>query len=168
MTDQSAASAGSLGNIQHFVVLMLENRSFDHLLGALKAKNPAVDGALNGEFSNHKDPASTSFAAIATGPATEFALPFDPGHEFQDIQIQLYGRAPSAHRAPAPRVDPAPMSVFVYSAEQNAAEHPSNSAMVMQCFRNTYSSNRTTTPAAGSSTAIQCIHSTTCARARCS
>ena len=133
MTDQAAAVSGNLGSIEHFVVLMLENRSFDHLFGALKAKNSAVDGGLDGEFSNPTDPAAAS-AVVRTGPASAFAMPFDPGHEFEDIQIQLYGRAPSADRAPAPRVDPAPMSGFVYSAEQNAAPNPSNAAMVMQFF----------------------------------
>ncbi len=27
-------------NLQHIVVLMMENRSFDHMLGALHATNP--------------------------------------------------------------------------------------------------------------------------------
>jgi hypothetical protein len=31
-------------NLKHVVVLMMENRSFDHMLGALHSDNPAVDG----------------------------------------------------------------------------------------------------------------------------
>jgi phospholipase C len=134
MADSPPASTPPLSNIQHFVVLMLENRSFDHVLGALKAQNPAVDGALDNEFTNHTDPASLSSPAIGTGPAGAFAMPFDPGHEFEDVQIQLYGRVPTAARAAAPRSDPAPMSGFVYSAE-NAAQNPAHAAMVMQCFK---------------------------------
>jgi phospholipase C len=135
MTDPTPASTAlpPFSNIQHFVVLMLENRSFDHILGALKAQNPAIDGALDNEFSNHIDPASPTSPMVGTGPATSFAMPFDPGHEFEDVQIQLYGRVATAARAAAPRTDPAPMSGFVYSAE-NAAQNPSNAAMVMQCF----------------------------------
>lgn len=34
--------------IKHLVVLMLENRSFDHMLGFMKSLNPAIDG-LNGD-----------------------------------------------------------------------------------------------------------------------
>lgn len=41
--------------IKHFVVLMMENRSFDHLLGHLKQKNPNIIG-LNGNENNPVDP----------------------------------------------------------------------------------------------------------------
>ena len=100
---------GDLGNIRRFVVLMLENRSFDHVLGALKAENPAIAGAL--------DPAR---------PAAPFAMPFDPPHEFEDMQIQLYGGAPPTY--------PAPMSGFVESAARGAPT-PSDAELVMQYFR---------------------------------
>ena len=33
-----------LDQLKHIVVLMMENRSFDHMLGSLKAVNPAIDG----------------------------------------------------------------------------------------------------------------------------
>eukprot|EP01040_Poterioochromonas_malhamensis_P026177 gene26177-32858_t len=36
--------------IKHIVVLMMENRSFDHLLGWLKQdKNPSIDGLMGTE-----------------------------------------------------------------------------------------------------------------------
>ena len=123
----------NLANIQHFVVLMLENRSFDHLPGTLKAQNPAIVGALDHEFSNLTDPAVPTSPRVSTAPATVFAMPFDPGHEFDDVQIQLYGRVSSAARKPAPRTAPAPMSGFVYSAE-NAAQNSPHATLVMQCF----------------------------------
>ncbi len=134
MTDQSPADAGILGNIRRFVVLMLENRSFDHVLGALKTQNPAIAGALDGEFSNPADPALPGAPAVATGPVKIFSMPFDPGHDFADVQIQLYGRASGAGRIAAPRKDPAPMSGFVVSAA-GAADQPSNAALVMQGYR---------------------------------
>jgi phospholipase C len=130
---QAPTALGNLSKINHFVVLMLENRSFDHLLGALKAQNPAVAGALDNEFSNQTDPAVPTSPPVATGPALKYAMPFDPGHEFEDVQIQLYGRVPSADRRPAPPTDAAPMNGFVYSAEQ-AAKLPTDAGMVMQCF----------------------------------
>jgi phospholipase C len=59
MTSSGQASAASaLDNIQNVIVLMFENRSFDHLLGAM----PKVDGLLNSagvvnpEFYNTKKP----------------------------------------------------------------------------------------------------------------
>ena len=33
-----------LDKLQHIVVLMMENRSFDQMLGSLKAVNPGIDG----------------------------------------------------------------------------------------------------------------------------
>jgi phospholipase C len=133
MADIPSEELGVLGKIDHFVVLMLENRSFDHMLGALRAQNPAIAGGLDKEFSNATDPASSTSPVIDTGPADKFAMPFDPGHEFVDVQIQLYGRASSAARQPAARFDPAPMSGFVYSAE-NVAPDPGQAGMVMQYF----------------------------------
>ena len=38
--------ATGLDQLKHIVVLMMENRSFDHMLGSLKADNPAIDGTL--------------------------------------------------------------------------------------------------------------------------
>ena len=56
--------------IKRFVVLMLENRSFDHLFGYLKAVNPKVIG-LTGNESNQKDPNSPADPAIfAAGDCT--------------------------------------------------------------------------------------------------
>ncbi len=37
-------------NLRHIVVLMMENRSFDHMLGDLKKQNPAIDGLKGDEF----------------------------------------------------------------------------------------------------------------------
>ena len=42
-------SAG-LDNLKHIVVLMMENRSFDHMLGALRAKDVRISGLTGNEF----------------------------------------------------------------------------------------------------------------------
>jgi phospholipase C len=54
-----------LNKVKHVVVLMLENRSFDHLLGYLKALGikPAIDG-LTGTETIPTDP------VLGTGPVT--------------------------------------------------------------------------------------------------
>ena len=38
--------------IKHLVVLMLENRSFDHMLGLLKAEIPEIRGLAPAAYSN--------------------------------------------------------------------------------------------------------------------
>ena len=38
-----------LKNLKHIVVLMMENRSFDHMLGGLKKTNPHVNGLKGNE-----------------------------------------------------------------------------------------------------------------------
>jgi phospholipase C len=44
-SSNSAPTSGTsaVGNIEHVIVLMFENRSFDHILGAM----PGVDGVLD-------------------------------------------------------------------------------------------------------------------------
>ena|SRR3989338_405991 len=44
-TIQGQAS-GPSGKIKHVIALMLENRSFDHILGLLKAHDPSIEGCL--------------------------------------------------------------------------------------------------------------------------
>lgn len=39
--------------IRHIVVLMLENRSFDHMLGLLMRDVPDLRGVRGGDYSNH-------------------------------------------------------------------------------------------------------------------
>ena len=56
-----------LDNLRHIVVLMMENRSFDHMLGALKANDPRIDG-LTGNESN---PDRTG-AMVKVQPQAEF------------------------------------------------------------------------------------------------
>jgi phospholipase C len=51
----NAAAPSTFRGIKRFVVLMLENRSFDHLFGYLRATNSKVAGLTGKEF-NQKDP----------------------------------------------------------------------------------------------------------------
>jgi phospholipase C len=118
----------SLEKIEHIVVLMLENRSFDHLIGIMKSGDPRIEGLNGTEFNN--DPVKGS---CAVWNAKEYKMPFDPGHEFDDVQIQLYG--PSGR--PTPPNKSAPMSGFL-SNSLNAAKNstnPDDYKMVMEYFR---------------------------------
>jgi phospholipase C len=76
-----------LDKLKHIVVLMMENRSFDHMLGALKATDPRIDG-IDGTQSN---PDSTGAAAPAQ-PLAQFQgqLDPDPDHHFPGVDLQIF------------------------------------------------------------------------------
>jgi phospholipase C len=79
--------------IEHVFLLMLENRSFDQMLGfsaitgidAVTGKPTSVDG-LDGSQSNEYG----GVTYPVTAPA-DFVMPIDPGHEFTDVLTQLAG-----------------------------------------------------------------------------
>jgi phospholipase C len=74
--------------LQRVVVLMMENRSFDHMLGGLKARNPKIDG-LTGNESN----ADTTGALVQVQPLAEYQsqLDPDPNHHFGAVNLQIFG-----------------------------------------------------------------------------
>jgi phospholipase C len=128
--------AAGFQKIQRFVVLMLENRSFDHLVGFLASENPAVAG-LSGQEANYFDPNSPAAGSVTVGPATKYQMSFDPAHEFKDVQTQLYGPANSPAPAPPnPPAEPARMNGFLDNAVQTtkAAGVPLDAARIMECF----------------------------------
>ena len=85
-----------LDQLKHIVVLMMENRSFDHMLGSLKAVDPRIDGISN-QLSNP----DTTGAQIKAQPLADFQgqLDPDPDHHFPAVDLQIFGGATSAGRA---------------------------------------------------------------------
>jgi phospholipase C len=77
-----------LDNLKHIVVLMMENRSFDHMLGDLKKQNPTIDGLTGNEF--NPDTAGTQ---IKVSRQAEFQgqLDPDPDHHFPGVDLQIFG-----------------------------------------------------------------------------
>jgi phospholipase C len=74
--------------IKHVVVLMLENRSFDQMLGALQASIPELDGVQSpGERAN-KDLAGREYPQIE---GTDDRIDPDPIHETPNVLGQLAG-----------------------------------------------------------------------------
>jgi phospholipase C len=81
--------------IKHVFVVMLENRSFDHMLGlsnihgidAVSGQPTTIDG-LNASNDWNLDPHDNK--VYASSPA-DWTMPFDPGHEFNDVKEQLCG-----------------------------------------------------------------------------
>jgi phospholipase C len=86
-----------LDQLKHIVVLMMENRSFDHMLGSLKAVNPAIDG-ITANLSNP----DTTGTQIRPQALAEFQgqLDPDPDHHFPAVDLQIFGGDTSAGRQP--------------------------------------------------------------------
>lgn len=74
-------------DIKHIVTLMMENRSFDHMLGGLKA----VDPRINGLSGNESNPNSNGQAVnVLPDAAYQGQLDPDPDHHFPGVNTQLY------------------------------------------------------------------------------
>lgn len=86
-----------LDNLKHIVVLMMENRSFDHMLGSLKAVDARIDGVTD-QMSNP----DTTGASVKPLPKAEFQgqLDPDPDHHFPAVDLQIFGGDTSATRVP--------------------------------------------------------------------
>jgi phospholipase C len=83
---------GQLDKIDHVVVLMLENRSFDCMLGALYQKSAAFDGLAGNE--TNPDPAGVRIPVWSNTGTDEAAMRIpdpDPGELWSDINTQLFG-----------------------------------------------------------------------------
>jgi phospholipase C len=76
-----------LDKLKHIVVLMMENRSFDHMLGGLKALNPAIDG-LDGTQSNVDTTGKE--VKVKAQAAYQGQLDPDPDHHFEGVDLQLF------------------------------------------------------------------------------
>ncbi len=88
-----------LDNLKHIVVLMMENRSFDHMLGSLKAVDSRIDGIdVQNPFQNP----DTNSNGVTAQALAEFQaqLQPDPDHHFPAVDLQIFGGDTSATRQP--------------------------------------------------------------------
>lgn len=115
------------GKIKAIVLIVMENRSFDHMLGWLTRRNPAVDG-LHGKEFNYVNVSDPSSAKVYVSDTAEFVDP-DPGHSYQATREQIFGLVATAN---VTGLDPVPMSGFAQQAE---AMIPGFSRRVMNAFR---------------------------------
>ncbi|MCO5567779.1 hypothetical protein L7F22_021475 [Adiantum nelumboides] len=114
------------GPIKTIVVLVMENRSFDHMLGWMKKLDPDIDG-VTGRESNPLSLTDPNSPLVYFSDNAEFVDP-DPGHSYQAIREQIFGATSEATSGGAPP----PMSGFAAQAETIA---PSMSSTVMSGFR---------------------------------
>ncbi|MCU1269947.1 MAG: hypothetical protein JWN74_1241 [Acidobacteriaceae bacterium] len=86
-----------LDKLQHIVVLMMENRSFDHMLGSLTVVNPQIDG-IRDQLSNP----DINRTPVKPLPLAEFQsqLQPDPDHHFPAVDLQIFGGNRAADRQP--------------------------------------------------------------------
>jgi len=103
----------------------LENRSFDHMLGFLSSPEYAIDG-LTGTEKNLDD---TGEPVVVSNDA-RYSGDFDPdpGHDFDDVKLQLYGTS-----TPAPGQQP-DMSGFVKDYKVRCNGNTAASHRIMRCF----------------------------------
>jgi phospholipase C len=81
--------------VDHVIVLVLENRSFDHMLGYLDHPDPGFDGLLRGRtFTN---PGWDS-QPVEAAPHAKRVLPVDPDHSHDAVMEQLGLAAPPKGR----------------------------------------------------------------------
>jgi phospholipase C len=79
--------------VERVFVLMLENRSFDHLLGFSRITGKDAETGLATEVSGLNGTESNLYNGVryaVTQPA-DWTMPADPGHEFTDVLVQLCG-----------------------------------------------------------------------------
>src|SRR6185437_15838119 len=96
--------AAGFDKLKHIVVLMMENRSFDHMLGGLMAADPRINGLTGSEV--NLDPENNP---VKVQPLADYQgqLQPDPGRSFAAVQQQLFG-------SPSPGMIPT-MQGFVQS-----------------------------------------------------
>ena len=76
-----------LDALRHVVVLMMENRSFDHMLGSLKDVDARIDG-LTGNESNPD--ATGALAKVSAQAQYQSQLDPDPNHDFAPVNQQIF------------------------------------------------------------------------------
>lgn len=114
--------------IKYIIFLMMENRSFDHLLGHLAKANPNIDG-LNGSQYNPLDPSNPRSPHIAINYKAVDGGPDDPCHSFDCITQQIFGFKKAMNDSKAP----VKMNGFVANAVAERASYD----FVMSAFNET-------------------------------
>ncbi|OEL12937.1 Non-specific phospholipase C6 [Dichanthelium oligosanthes] len=124
------ADAARPSPIKNVVVLALENRSFDHMLGWMRRLlGLPVDGLTGAECNPNASAAnSTTSSSICVSADADLVVPDDPGHSFEDVLEQVFGNISAA----AAQAQPASMSGFVRSA---LSVNALLSSAVMRAFR---------------------------------
>ena len=96
------SATNQLGSVEHIVVLVLENRSFDHMLGFLYADSGNVspanrqpfEGLTSEESNSNAIGAAVPISALTPETANVYFTPgADPGEGYVATNMQLFGEA---------------------------------------------------------------------------
>ncbi len=126
---------GALEGIKHIVVLMLENRSFDCMLGQLYPDNPNFEGLGKNPGAHYVNPYQRpdgttenypSWNDNSLGPASVCIPDPDPGELFTDMNVQLFGKGGTPNSN-----NPPPMNGFV---ENYMQQSPSGDPMAVMHY----------------------------------
>jgi phospholipase C len=92
--DGNGASPGfGRDRIRHVIVLMMENRSFDHLLGYLQHEDARYPNLDRLGVSCPVDPEHPDTDLVPTSPDASHVLGVDPDHSHESVMLQLFGKA---------------------------------------------------------------------------
>ena len=126
----------SPADIRHVVVLVLENQSFDRMLGYVTLPDPRqrLDG-ITGAEGNPTSPATPGDLVTVSKATTPDAYVTDPspGHSFDDAIVQLFGR----REVPDPPVPTNNGFVLNYSEQPGPGGKPLGPVVgrtIMQCL----------------------------------
>ena len=124
------ANAGAV--IKNVFVLMLENRSFDHMLGF--SGIGGIDGLTGKESNSYRSGTPSVNYPVTRG--ADWSMPVGPGHEFVDVVSQLAGGGKSYTKgSPYPTID---NSGFVWdyvcSPSKGEGKAPDNFGEIMKCY----------------------------------
>jgi phospholipase C len=114
---------------KHLIVVMLENRSFDHMLGYLNlvgTDGRPLDGVLGKVLSNP----NTDGTAALVNPEAVYQGDYgvDTPHDFGDVNVQLFGVDPPPAGAAATNQG------FVKAYGTKVNNDPQKAMRVMKCF----------------------------------
>lgn len=137
----TAPPKNQLGSIEHVVVLMLENRSFDNILGYLYDPNnpppfnkspPANFEGVYGKSLSNPGPGGKSYAV---SPGSVLTEPYpDPGEPYEDVYCQLYNVTPTPALGDVPPDPPQPPQMQGFVNNYAAQPGVTNPGVIMNCF----------------------------------
>ena len=113
-------------SFDHLVVLMLENRSFDHMLGFLKSPAYLIEGLDPANLPTCDPAVGTTSVPPTTNARTVNDLEPDPAHDFINVNVQIFGNPQGSVAGPQ-------MRGFVrdYAA---VSKNSAKGVNVMKCF----------------------------------
>ena len=115
---------GAQVGIEYVIVLMLENRSFDSMLGMLYPRSADFDGLSGKETNPYHSPDGivqtiSVWNSVVMDAATATIPDPDPGELFTDIGEQIFGKG----GVPGNQVPPMTGFVDNYMAQKSAAPY---------------------------------------------